>query len=181
MHRVVTDPPAWNDPLTELEETGSLPVEMFLTFRVNQLSSSFERQWSRSMRDKAGVSLSEWRILAILQAGPQTFARMVELTEVNKALAHRSAKALSELEFIKISDTPGDGRSTTLALTGKGRKLFAKIRPIALERQQFFLGALTAHERRMLYVVLQKLRAAAHEWDALPAGCTTTPGATSEA
>lgn len=166
MHPVVTDPPPWNDPLTQLEETGSLPVEMFLTFRVNQLSSAFERQWSRSMRDKAGVSLSEWRILAILQAGPQTFARMVELTEVNKALAHRSAKALSELQLIEITDTPGDGRSTTLSLTGKGRQLFRKIQPFALARQKTFLDALTSQERRIFYVVLQKLRTAAHDWDA---------------
>lgn len=162
----LTELPPWKDPLEQLEETGALPVEMFLTFRVNQLSSAFERQWSRSMRDEAGVSLGEWRIMAMLQAGPQTFARLVELTEMNKALAHRSAKALAELQLVQITDTPEDARSTTLALTGKGRKLFAEIRPIALARQKAFLSALTAQERRTFYVVLQKLRTAAHAWGA---------------
>lgn len=170
MRPTVTESQPWQDPLLQLQETGLLPVEMFLTFQVNQLSSAFERQWSRSMRDKAGVSLSEWRIMAILQAGPQTFARLVEMTEVNKALAHRSAKALAELELIEIADTPGDARSTTLALTGKGRKLFSKIRPMAVSRQEKFLNALTAQERQTFYLALQKLRAAAHEWDAASEG-----------
>ncbi|GAA4338517.1 MarR family transcriptional regulator [Variovorax defluvii] len=170
MRSALSEARPWRDPLELLEEAGSLPVEMFLTFQVNQLSSAFERQWSRSMRDKAGVSLSEWRIMAILHAGPQTFARLVELTEVNKALVHRSAKALAELQLIEITDTPGDARSTTLGLTGKGQRLFGKIRPMALARQRFFLSALTAQERKMFYGSLQKLRAAAHEWEADPEG-----------
>jgi len=165
MRHSVLEATQWQDPLEQLEHSGSLPVDLFLTFRVNQLSSAFERQWTRYMRDRAGVSLSEWRIMAVLQSGSQTFARVVELTEVNKALVHRSAKSLSELGLIAITDTPGDARSTTMALTRRGQALIAKIRPLALARQRHFLGVLTAKERRLLYVAMDKLRAAANEWD----------------
>jgi DNA-binding MarR family transcriptional regulator len=165
MHPSAIKTSQWQDPLDLLELSGPLPVDLFLTFRVNQLSSAFERQWSRYMRDKAGVSLSEWRIMAMLQSGAHTFARIVELTEVNKALVHRSAKSLSGLGLIEITDTPGDARSTTMALTSKGQTLIRKIRPLALARQKHFLSALTAQERRLFYVAIEKLRTAAHEWD----------------
>ncbi|NMK46294.1 MarR family winged helix-turn-helix transcriptional regulator [Achromobacter sp. Bel] len=165
MRPSVIETSQWQDPLDLLEQSGSLPVDLFLTFRVNQLSSAFERQWSRYMRDKAGVSLSEWRIMAMLQSGAQTFARIVELTEVNKALVHRSAKSLSESGLVEITDTPGDARSTTMALTRKGQTLIGKIRPLALARQNHFLSVLTAQERRLFYVAMEKLRTAAHEWD----------------
>jgi DNA-binding MarR family transcriptional regulator len=170
----MSSPPAqhtlWPDPLHVLDETGALDVDQFVTFRVNQLSAALERQWARSIRDKAGVSLSEWRIMAVLQSGAQTFARLVELTEVNKALVHRSAKSLASLELIQITDTPGDARSTTLTLTAKGRRLLSKIRPHALERQRHFLSALSAEERRTFYTALDKLRAAAVRWNESPNG-----------
>jgi len=66
------------------------------------------------------VSLSEWRILAMLQEGPSTFARLVDATGVNKAPPHRSARELEQLHLVKISDTPDDARSTTLNLTSSG-------------------------------------------------------------
>lgn len=158
-------PDPWQDPLDQLERTGSFPIEMFLTFQVNQLSSAFERQWARFMREKAGVSLSEWRILAMLQHGPRTFAHVVELTAMNKALAHRSARTLADLDLIGISDTPGDARSTTLALSAKGRKLLAKVLPLSMKRQKLFLSALSAAERQAFYSALGKLRSVALEWE----------------
>ena len=153
------------DPLDVLEQSAKPPVEMFLTFRVNQLSNAFERQWSRYMRKRAGVSLSEWRILAMLQHGPSTFANLVEVTDVNKALLHRSAHSLASLGFVTISDTPGDGRSTTLTLTPAGSSLLKEVWPLALARQKHFLSVLSAREREVLYTVLHKLRAAAQSWD----------------
>lgn len=165
MPRTAHDPDAWQDPLQALETTGDLPVESFLTFQVNQLSSAFEREWSRFLRRQAGVSLGEWRLMAMLHHGPSTFARLVEATAMNKALAHRCARALADAELVEISATPGDGRSTTLALTHAGTALFERFRPRALERQRQLLCALTAQERRTLYRVLERLRAAALRWD----------------
>ncbi|OZI71306.1 MarR family winged helix-turn-helix transcriptional regulator [Bordetella genomosp. 12] len=158
-------PADWLDPLAQLDAGGVLPVEDFLTFRVNQLSAAFERQWTRFMREQAGVSLSEWRILAMLKDGSSTFARLVDGTGVNRALLHRSARALEALNLVTITDTPGDARSTTLTLTGAGKKLLAKVLPLALERQRHLLGVLSPDERQTLYRVIGKLRDAALDWD----------------
>lgn len=157
--------PVWQDPANSIEETGALAVDLFVTYKINQLSSAFERQWTRVMREKAGVSLSEWRILAVLHDGAATFARIVEATGVNKALASRSMHQLEELELVNISDTPGDARSITLTLTGKGKKLLDNVLPVALQRQAHLLSVLTPNERKVLYAVIDKLKDAASEWD----------------
>lgn len=172
MSDVLPEQPGWHDPLECLEATGDLPVDRFLTFQVNQLSTEFERQWTRFMRARAGVSMSEWRILAVLRSGPATFAGIVETTLMNKALMSRSIRDLEEQCLISVGPTPGDARSITLSLTPKGRKLLAEVLPLAMRRQQHLLSVLTSAERRAFYTSIAKLKAAAIAWEeeADPAG-----------
>jgi DNA-binding MarR family transcriptional regulator len=160
-----TDNHTWADPLQALQSEGRLAVERFVTFQVNQLSTAFERQWTRVMRDRAGVSLSQWRILAMLEAGPMVFSRLVDGIGIDKALMSRSTRGLEALDLIKVGPTLDDARSLTLSLTPKGRRLLARMMPLAMQRQQHLLSALTLEERRSFYSAVNKLRAAAGDWD----------------
>lgn len=155
----------WSDPLEQLTAEGALPVDRFVTFKVNQLSTAFERQWTRFMHEKAGVNLSQWRILAILRGGPATFARVVEMTGMNKALMTRSTRELQALRLLAITDTPGDARSITLSLAAKGERVLSQVLPLALERQRRLLSSLTPAERRVFYAAIDKLHLAALDWD----------------
>ncbi|MBL8330912.1 MAG: winged helix-turn-helix transcriptional regulator [Rubrivivax sp.] len=167
-----TRPPSgdWSDPLQALQDEGRLPVERFVSFQINQLSTAFERQWTRVMRDRAGVSLSQWRILAMLDAGPLVFSRLAESIGIDKALMSRSTRDLQALDLIKVGPTPDDARSLTLGLTAKGRRLLARMMPLAIQRQQHLLGALTPEERRSFYSAVDKLKTAAEQWDESASG-----------
>jgi len=156
----------WTDPLVTLESGDTLPFERFVTFQINQLSTAFERQWTRFMREKAGVSLSEWRLLATLDGrGPMPFARIVDALGIDKALCSRSAQSLLSQGLLHSEPTPGDARSLTLSLTRKGARLVTQVRPHALRRQRLLLVALTAQERQALYSAIHKLRVAALAWE----------------
>ncbi|MDE1926488.1 MAG: winged helix-turn-helix transcriptional regulator [Burkholderiales bacterium] len=159
-----TSKPA-SDPLQALDIDAALPVERFVTFRVNQLSTAFERQWSRVMRERAGVSLSQWRILAMLEAGPAVFARLVDGIGIDKALMSRSTRELEAQGLVRITATPADARSLTLALTPEGRRLLSRMMPLALRRQRYLLSALTSSERSVFYRAVEKLRTAADRWE----------------
>lgn len=165
MPRPRPDPDLWSDPLHALQADGRLAVERFVTFQVNQLSTAFERQWTRVMRDRAGVSLSQWRILAMLEAGPMVFSRLVDGIGIDKALMSRSTRGLEALDLLKVGPTPDDARSLTLSLTPKGRRLLARMMPLATQRQQHLLSSLTAEERRCFYSAVDKLKAAADDWE----------------
>ncbi|WP_158215423.1 MarR family winged helix-turn-helix transcriptional regulator [Candidimonas nitroreducens] len=163
MHKTSARAAPAGDPLLDFEDADLMPVERFVTFKVNQLSTAFERQWTRIMREKAGVSLSQWRVLVMLQAGPATFSRLVEATGMNKALMSRSISELEAKRMLTVSATPDDARSITLTLAAKGRKLLQEVQPLALARQRHLLSALSASERRTFYAALDKLARAAAE------------------
>lgn len=159
--------PQTSDPLERLDQDGVLPFDQFVTFRVNQLSMAFERQWTRYMRERVGLSLAEWRIVATLSGrGPSTFSQVVLSTGMNKSLCSRCVGTLQESGLIEVQATPGDSRSLTLSTTRKAARLVAQLRPAVLQRQRLLLGALTRHERQVLYDALDKLQAAAALWDA---------------
>ncbi len=154
------------DPLTSLEADGTLAFDRFVTFKVNQLSMAFERQWTRYMRDRAGMSLAQWRIVATLAgAGPCTFTQVVQRTGMNKSLCSRCVASLEAEGFLESHPTPGDSRSLTLSLRRKATKLIDQLRPVVLERQRMLLESLTASERIALYSAVDKLHAAAARWE----------------
>lgn len=165
MARTRPDPDTWSDPLQALQADGRLAVERFVTFQVNQLSTAFERQWTRLMRDRAGVSLSQWRILAMLESGPMVFSRLVDGIGIDKALMSRSTRGLEGMNLVKVGPTPDDARSLTLSLTPQGHRLLARMMPLAAQRQQHLLSALTAQERHCFYSAVDKLKAAADDWE----------------
>lgn len=165
MPRTRTEPERWSDPLLALQADGRLAVERFVTFQVNQLSTAFERQWTRVMRDRAGVNLSQWRILAMLDAGPMVFSRLVDSIGIDKALMSRSTRGLQAKNLIEVGPTPDDARSLTLGLTPKGRRLLTRMMPVAHQRQRHLLSSLTADERRCFYRAVEKLRASADDWE----------------
>ena len=159
----------WTDPLVLLDSNAPIPFDLFVTRKVNQLSTEFERQWMRFMRDKANVSLSEWRILTVLDArGALSSARIVEATGINKALCSRSIRHLEGAHLIETRATVGDARSNTSKLTPDGLRLVEEVRPHAMQRQRLLLEALTASERRTFYAVTDKLRVAAARWEPGP-------------
>lgn len=148
-----------------LQGEGRIAVERFVTFQVNQLSTAFERQWTRLMRERAGISLSQWRILAMLDGGPKVFSRLVDAIGIDKALMSRSTRGLQAEDLIKVEPTPDDARSLTLSLTPKGRRLLARMMPLAQQRQRQLLASLSEEERRCFYGTVEKLKAAADDWE----------------
>lgn len=153
------------DPLDELDSGRGLTLDLFVTFRINQLSMAFERQWTRFMREQVGLSLGEWRVVAILHGlSPATFAQVVQRLGMNKSLCSRCVASLQEQGLVQAGPTPGDARSVTLTLTAAGRRLVHRLRPLVIGRQRMLLQALTEAERRMLYGALDKLDAAAASW-----------------
>lgn len=155
-----------SDPLDRIDQPGGLPFTQFVTFKVNQLSMAFERQWTRYMREQVGLSLGEWRVVATLAGAERlTFAAVVAATGMNKSLCSRCIASLLEAGWVESRPTPGDARSLTLQLTRKGRRQVEDLRPVVIKRQRMLLRALSRAERVALYSAIDKLQAAAVRWE----------------
>lgn len=131
-------------------------IKELLSYRISRVANAMSRSAALRYRREFGVSLSEWRIIALLGSdAPLTVNRLARLAALDKAQMSRTVASLSDrgLIFRRL----GPGRTTVLTLTDNGLRLYDGLITAANERDRAFLACLTATERRALDSALEKL------------------------
>lgn len=146
------------DPLERIRAADVNNYEWSVSIRINQLALVMDRQMTRLLAAHAGLTYSEWRLLAVLsRAGPSTFGFVVALSSLDKALASRSIGTLAARKLVRKWATPGDRRGVTLDITARGRNVMDKFAPIWRVRQTRMLESLNQAERVQLYTMIDTL------------------------
>jgi DNA-binding MarR family transcriptional regulator len=146
-----------------------LELERFLPYRLNVVAESVSRALSRLYAERYGISIPEWRVIATLGQYERMTAKEVgahsrmHKTKVSRAVAALEAKGLA----VRAANTD-DLREAFLALTGRGRRLYAELAPRALAFERALDAALGARRRRHLDALLRSLEARARELDGDP-------------
>ena len=114
-------------------------------------------------RDEFGISVTEWRILAVLGRYPGlTASEVVARTAMDKVAIHRGVKALLGKGYLERRTDKGDRRRQVLHITRpKGQAVIEDIIPRARRFERQLLEALEPEEARLLQTVLNKLQTAA--------------------
>lgn len=136
---------------------GFLPYQ--LSVAANRISRLFARRYSREF----GLSIAEWRVMAVVGRFGAITARVVaERTEMDKVKVSRAAAGLLAAGLLAQGPDPDDGRARRLRLTGRGREvhraIVARARTLAGELEaglavgelaalQGALARLSAHAR----------------------------------
>lgn len=124
-----------------------LDLEEFLPYRLNVLAKRVSRELARQYQDKFGISIPEWRTMAILgREQPLSSNDIVERSHMDKAKVSRAVTALVEAGHLTRDVHPSDQRLLRLSFTPSGRALYEKIAPLALEWEQQWLACLGADE-----------------------------------
>lgn len=141
---------------------GSL--EDFIPFKLAVVANRVSQSIGHLFETQFNLQIPEWRILMALYAyGDLVFNEVVDKTSMDKARVSRAQRRLVDLNMIKTSDDPTDGRKVILALTPTGVKRCSDILPAAAEREAWFLAALNDEEHHQLDVILDKLMARSQE------------------
>jgi DNA-binding MarR family transcriptional regulator len=107
-----------------------------------------------------GISIPQWRILAVLAEFPGlTATEIATQTAMDKVAITRGVQALMTSEYIGREASKHDGRYSHLRLTAKGRGLYRKIIPKARGYERELLSHLTRKEVTALDTILHKLSA----------------------
>lgn len=127
------------------------PVELqlldFVPFRLNRLASEVSQRLSDIYRDRFGLEIPEWRIVATLGPDRRCTAQYVaESTRMHKTRVSRAAARLAELGLLQRGSSAADGREVLLRLSAKGRRVYAALVPLALERQRLLMACLEPAE-----------------------------------
>jgi DNA-binding MarR family transcriptional regulator len=141
---------------------GSL--DDFIPHKLAVVANRVSQSVGHLFETQFNLQIPEWRILMALYAyGALIFNEVVDRTSMDKARVSRAQKRLVDLNMIKATDDPTDGRRLILALTPTGVKRCADILPEAAAREAWFLAALSDEEQKQLDVILDKLMARSQE------------------
>lgn len=164
------------NPWVNVERDGTtLHIGHFVTFQIIRLANAAKANVTRKYLADFGLSVPEWRLLAMtVRFEPVRFSELVANSSIDKGQASRTLQVLTRRGLI-AAQTLGGGRRrpaeggapVILTVTGKGRRLYETLLPVAQRNQARLLYLLTREERRMLWIILNKLFAAIGELDVL--------------
>ncbi|MEM6596532.1 MAG: MarR family winged helix-turn-helix transcriptional regulator, partial [Pseudomonadota bacterium] len=115
-----------------------------LSYRISRLHARLNAQAARILQDKAGISLSQWRTLVMVDSFEEISAsEIVKETKMDKGMISRAIKTLSELGYIRVDVSENDHRKHRIRLTKAGRECFDLAWPHMMERQQGIISQLS--------------------------------------
>ncbi|MEI9995480.1 MAG: MarR family winged helix-turn-helix transcriptional regulator [Rhizomicrobium sp.] len=140
-----------------------LDLDRFLPYRLsvlsNQVSSAIAQQYS----DRFGLTIPEWRVMAVLGGTPALSAREVAIrTAMDKVQVSRAVDSLVRARRVARNTDAEDGRIQRLSLSARGRAIYDEVVPLALRLEEVLLSALAPEERRRLDALMDKLARQAH-------------------
>ena len=146
--------------MVKTRPTGTLDLDRFLPYRLDILADAVSRGLSRLYKDKYGLAVPEWRVLAHLgQYAPIAARDIAAHSRMHKTKVSRAVAVLEELGFVARADSDADRREELLSLTPKGRAAYDDLAPKAAEFARHLLDDLSAAERRSLESAIDKLLA----------------------
>jgi len=132
-------------------------LEDHLFFHFSQILARRTRALNERLRPY-GLDYSRWRVLAVLQEhSGATMGRLAELTSVDRTTLTRTLGLMEEAGLIARRARESDRRSLAISLTVKGRRLFARILPLALLETDRALAGFPAEEIQTLRDRLKRM------------------------
>jgi len=140
-----------------------LDLDRFVPYRLSVLTNQVSNAIARQYSDRFGLTIPQWRTMAVLGGTPGLSARDVaERTAMDKVQVSRAVESLMRARRVQRQADPQDGRITRLSLTAKGRAIYDEVVPLALHLEDVLLSTLTVDERRQFDALMAKLARQAH-------------------
>jgi DNA-binding MarR family transcriptional regulator len=140
-------------------------ISDLLSYRVHVVANLLSRGAELRYRREFGVSLWEWRTIALLGAAdePLSLGHLAHAAGIDKSQMSRVVSGLAKRRIVLREAHPGDGRGVRLTLTRSGRKLYDGLIRAAAERDTAFRNCLSAREKDVFERALTKLAGQARE------------------
>ncbi|HKA81721.1 MAG TPA: MarR family winged helix-turn-helix transcriptional regulator [Xanthobacteraceae bacterium] len=135
-----------------------LTIKRLLSYQLHQVANLLSRGAAMRYRREFGVSLWEWRTIALLGAqAPQSLNDLASAAALDKSQMSRVVSGLIARGLVSRAADSRDGRGIRLALTKAGTTVHLGLMRAATERNNAFLGCLDKAERACLERALAKI------------------------
>ena len=139
-----------------------LILEDFLPYRLAILSHTVSSSIARAYDQRFGLTIPEWRVIAILGRFPGLSAvEVAKRTMLDKVAVSRAVTKLIKGGRIDRQFADADRRRSILNLSAEGRKVHDEVAPLALGIEDDLLHGLTDDQIGTLNEVIERLLARA--------------------
>ena len=143
---------------SEPQPSARLDLDGFVPYRLSVLSNRVSSAIARQYSERFGLSIPEWRVMAVLGGTAGLSAREVaQRTAMDKVQVSRAVASLMRAKRVARGGDVRDGRITRLSLTRQGRAIYDEIVPLALHLEELLLSALSPEERSSFDRLMMKL------------------------
>ncbi|MBU6463887.1 MAG: MarR family transcriptional regulator [Bradyrhizobium sp.] len=141
------------------DQGAKLDLFRFVPFRLNRLAAEVSAALSSEYRERYGLDIPEWRVLATLgfrneASSAQYIARC---TRTHKSTISRAVTTLLARQLIERVENENDRREYRLRTTRKGRALYEELIPRLLRKEADVLSCLSSREQKEFAAVLGKI------------------------
>jgi DNA-binding MarR family transcriptional regulator len=135
-----------------------LDLEEFLPYRLSVLSNTISGTLAEAYSSQHGLTIPEWRVLAILGRFPGSSAgEVAERGAMDKVAVSRAVSRLLKAGRIRRRFADADRRRSILDLSDAGWNIYGQVIPVLLAYEADLLEGLSASERRQLDKLLKRL------------------------
>ena len=147
-----------NNKSDDMTDNDVLALERFLPYRLSVLANTVSRALARQYQTRFGLSVPQWRVMAVLGRFPDLSANEVaEKTAMDKVQVSRAVAGLLENGRLERRLAADDRRRSVLRLSPRGREVYDRIVPLAREYEQRLYGALDADSLPVLDRAIDRL------------------------
>jgi len=134
-------------------------IQDLLSYKLHRVANLLSRGAELRYRREFGVSLLEWRTLALLgaTAKPMSLVQLARAAGVDKGQLSRVVTGLARRRLVRREAHPGDGRGVRLTLSIAGRRTYGGLIRAAAERDQVVRNCLSSREAKLLEAALTKI------------------------
>ena len=135
-----------------------LILEDFLPYRLAILSHTVSSLIARVYDKRFGLTIPEWRVIAIVGRFPGLSAvEVAERTMLDKVAVSRAVTKLIKAGRIDREFADADRRRSILTLSEDGRKVHDEVAPLAMAMEDDLLHGLADDEIAILNTVIERL------------------------
>lgn len=136
-----------------------MQLDDYLPYRLAVASNRVSRMVARAYHARFGLTIWEWRVIAVLGEGrPRTAQALCDAAAMDKVQVSRAVKALVERGLISRTRREADRRSALLELTADGRDVYEDVSQVALSAELSLLDGMDAQEIERFLDMLARLQ-----------------------
>lgn len=124
-----------------------LDIDHYAPFLLNAVANAWQRHTSAIYRNRFGLGIVDWRVIAMLNIEPEITAnRVCEVIRLDKAAVSRSLKLLEDRGLVAYEASATDARKRRWWLTDTGQTAHADFLDVALKCEAQMLAGVPAED-----------------------------------